>query len=276
MDAVREKLEKKAESIPSAQQDIVVYRNESELQNAKNDGMIYSLEQAKERISMLQSFIKDMMVQGVDYGIIPGTDKRCLFKSGAEKLCDIFGFSKRIEIISRIDNFEKGIFHYEVKAILISKRNGEIEAEGVGSCNNMERKFKSQDACSVANTILKMAKKRAFVDAVLSATRSSDLFTQDVEDGDELSGKSARKSKESSKPTGEDNKSGGDTQPVMASRKQISYIFTLFSQKNIPVERARSIMEEKYLVRETKALTQNQASEFIEYLKGHECQSQAG
>ena len=32
------------------------------------------------------------------------------------------------------------------------------------------------------HTMLKMAKKGTLVDAVLSATRSSDLFTQDMED----------------------------------------------------------------------------------------------
>ena len=32
------------------------------------------------------------------------------------------------------------------------------------------------------NTVLKMAKKRAFVDAVLTVTAASDIFTQDVED----------------------------------------------------------------------------------------------
>ena len=269
MDAIREKLEKKALSIPSDQHNIVVYTNEAELQSAKSSGMIYSLEQAKERIAMLQSFIRDMMVENVDYGIIPGTDKRCLFKSGAEKLCDIFGFSKRIDIVSRIENFEKGIFHYEVKAILINKRNGEIEAEGVGSCNNMERKFRNQDACSVANTVLKMAKKRAFVDAVLSATRSSDLFTQDVEDNDEPALKSTGKGKESSKTAADGKPEEDKTETIMASRKQISFIFTILSQKNIPVDLARNLMEEKYKVRETKALNQNQASEFITYLKDY-------
>jgi hypothetical protein len=268
MDAVREKLEMRALSIPSDQHNLVVYTNEAEQQKASGSGMIYSLEQAKERIAMLQSFIRDMMIENVDYGIIPGTDKRCLFKSGAEKLCDIFGFSKRIDIVSRIENFEKGIFHYEVKAILVSKRNGEVEAEGVGSCNNMERKFRNQDACSVANTVLKMAKKRAFVDAVLSATRSSDLFTQDLEDADEQIVKGTRKGKEPSKASaGKPDEAKAET--IMASRKQISFIFTILSQKNIPVDLARNLMEEKYKIRETKALTQNQASEFIEYLKNY-------
>ncbi|EPR42691.1 hypothetical protein dsx2_2608 [Desulfovibrio sp. X2] len=36
------------------------------------------------------------------------------------------------------------------------------------------------------NTVLKMAKKRAFVDAVLTATGASDIFTQDIEDMPEV------------------------------------------------------------------------------------------
>lgn len=40
----------------------------------------------------------------------------------------------------------------------------------------------NEDIYSQVNTILKMAKKRALVDAALSAGRLSDLFTQDIED----------------------------------------------------------------------------------------------
>jgi hypothetical protein len=36
------------------------------------------------------------------------------------------------------------------------------------------------------NTVLKMAKKRAHVDAILTATAASDIFTQDVEDMPEV------------------------------------------------------------------------------------------
>lgn len=38
------------------------------------------------------------------------------------------------------------------------------------------------DIADVYNTVLKMAKKRAHVDAVLTATAASDIFTQDIED----------------------------------------------------------------------------------------------
>jgi hypothetical protein len=271
MDSVRKKLEDKASVIDCDTGVIVEYRGGLEAPYQSNSDMAFSLEQARERISMLQNFIRDIMVEGVDYGSLPNTDKRCLFKSGAEKLCDIFGFSKKIEIISRVEDFEKGIFHYEVKAILINKRNDQVEAEGVGSCNNMEKKYKTQDAYSVVNTILKMAKKRAFVDAVLSATRSSDIFTQDVEDEGTFEGEKKRTSARASSKAEK-----GNEKIEMASKKQISYIFTLLSQHRIPVENARKAMITMYNVQESNQLNKNQASEFIEYLKGYNGQSQAG
>lgn len=80
-----------------------------------------------------------------------------------------------------MENWDKGIFCYEIKAVLINKRTGKIEAERLGSCNNREKKYASQDPFSIVYTILKMAKKRAIVDGVLSATRTSGIFSQDLE-----------------------------------------------------------------------------------------------
>ena len=51
----------------------------------------------------------------------------------------------------------------------------EIEEQKIGRVEN-------DDIYSQVNTILKMAKKRALVDAALSAGRLSDIFTQDIED----------------------------------------------------------------------------------------------
>jgi len=51
----------------------------------------------------------------------------------------------------------------------------EIEEQTIGRVEN-------DDIYSQVNTILKMAKKRALVDAALSAGRLSDIFTQDMED----------------------------------------------------------------------------------------------
>jgi hypothetical protein len=43
-------------------------------------------------------------------------------------------------------------------------------------------KMENPDPADNYNTVLKMAKKRAHVDAILTATAASDIFTQDVED----------------------------------------------------------------------------------------------
>lgn len=143
--------------------------------------MAINIQSARDRIVELQNFIKYMMVPNIDYGFVKGCPKPMLLKSGAEKLCDIYGFSKQIEITQRINDWDKGIFYFEIKAILINKKTGIIESEGVGCCTNKEKKFAGQDAFSVINSVLKMAKKRAIVDATLAATRSSGIFGQDLE-----------------------------------------------------------------------------------------------
>ena len=48
----------------------------------------------------------------------------------------------------------------------------------------METKYKKGDPYTLDNTVLKMAKKRALVDAALLVGSLSDVFTQDIEDMD--------------------------------------------------------------------------------------------
>jgi hypothetical protein len=144
-----------------------------------------SLEEANRRVEMLKQFVREHMVEGEDYGVIPGASpKPTLFKPGAEKLNAIFGLAPVVEVTERSEDWDAGFVAYEIKVTLINKRTGGVEAEGIGSCNSRERRYKNQDAANVANTLLKMAKKRALIDATLSATRASGMFTQDLEDMD--------------------------------------------------------------------------------------------
>jgi len=53
--------------------------------------------------------------------------------------------------------------------------DGEIENQNMG-------RIEHSDPADYYNTVLKMAKKRAQVDAILTATAASDIFTQDVEE----------------------------------------------------------------------------------------------
>ncbi|HEX8236597.1 MAG TPA: hypothetical protein VF600_11630 [Abditibacteriaceae bacterium] len=169
-------------------QDLVTTNPQSDSALAQMDvfpDFAITLDEARRRIKMLQEFVRDQMVDGEDYGVIPGTgSKPTLLKPGAEKLNAIFGLAPIVEITNRMEDWDAGFVAYEVKVTLLNKRTTNVEAEGVGACNSRERKYKNQDAANIANTILKMAKKRALIDATLSATRASGLFTQDLEDMD--------------------------------------------------------------------------------------------
>jgi hypothetical protein len=147
------------------------------------------LEEANARIRTFQQYVREHMTEGEDYGVIPGSTKPTLFKPGAEKLNAIFGYAPKVEITNRVEDWDKGFVSYEAKVSLVNKRSGFVEAEGLGSCNSRERRYARQDAAGIANTVLKMAKKRALIDATLSATRASGLFTQDLEDLDEFAGR---------------------------------------------------------------------------------------
>lgn len=233
---------------------------------------VISINEAKERIAMLQNFVKEMMILNVDYGLIPRCDKPSLFKSGAEKLCDIFGFSKHIEVINRLEDWENGLFHYEVKATLINKKTGFIEAEGIGSCNNRERKYKNQDSYSIINTILKMAKKRALIDSVLSATRSSGIFTQDMEDLDETPNSNITRVSERNRASNKNYNqskvnSNNKAQQKLINKSQQNMIFSIIAEKKLPIDEIKSLMIDRYKVSESKSLSDEQALDFINFLK---------
>ncbi|WP_333861566.1 hypothetical protein [Clostridium sp.] len=223
-----------------------------------------TLNDAKNRVELLQSFVKEMMIINIDYGFIPNCSKPSLFKSGAEKLCDIFGFSKKIEILNRVEDWEKALFHYEIKTILINKKTGLIEAEGIGSCNNRERKYKNQDGYSIVNNILKMAKKRAFIDAVLSATRSSGLFTQDMEDN-LLPLNNVNDDRNITKI--QNNNTNDSAETKYPQNKKYHYeLISIIKDNNILTSEIKELIKKRYKVSQIKQLSSPQICDFIKYL----------
>lgn len=73
-----------------------------------------------------------------------------------------------------------GLYRYVVQCRLIHREAGTVIGMGVGSCSTMENKY-IEAPRNYENTVLKMAKKRALVDAVLATFGLSDQFTQDEE-----------------------------------------------------------------------------------------------
>lgn len=266
---LREKLESKLQEKISQLDTHTVNENNQEIYvpdvqspvDLKTSEFALTISEAKSRVELLQSFIHEMMTINVDYGLIPGTPKPTLFKSGAEKLCSIYGFAISINITSRLEDFENKLFHYEAKATLTNKRTGTIEAEGIGSCNNKERKFINQDPFSIMNTILKMAKKRALIDAVLSATRTSGIFTQDLDDL--MQDTSVPDSKTKGTPKSE----SGTLSKV--TKGQMNEIVSIMESKKISIDTAKTMISERYHIKESKQLTKSQAQDFINHLKMH-------
>ncbi len=151
--------------------------------------MVLDLNEMEKRYKLLQEFINRLMKDGHDYGVIPGTgNKPTLLLPGAHKLNSIYGLSPIVEILEAVEDFEGGFLKYNIKVKLVDKRNGMVVAEGIGSCNTQERRYANairagkQTAADYANTCLKIAKKRALIDATLTATGTSGIFEQDFDD----------------------------------------------------------------------------------------------
>src|SRR5699024_10540705 len=141
------------------------------------------VQQSMNTIQQFQKVVQGSLVEGHDYGAsFFGASKPSLLKPGAEKILMLLGLSSEYEIIEKIQDYEEGFFAYTIRCILA--KGGQVITQGLGHCNSKEKKYTSdkQDVYMLGNTCLKMAKKRAQVDAALTVGSLSDIFTQDLED----------------------------------------------------------------------------------------------
>jgi len=141
---------------------------------------IESVQTTLAKINQFQAVVQNTLKAKTDFGIIPGTSKPTLLKPGAEKIHMLFGVTSEYELIERIQDYDKGFFAFTVRCLIF--KNGIKITEGVGHCNTKEKKYINQDPYTLANTCLKMAKKRAQIDATLTIASLSEVFTQDIED----------------------------------------------------------------------------------------------
>lgn len=134
------------------------------------------------KIAQFQQLVQNQLKQNHDYGIIPGTPKPTLLKPGAEKILMLMGLRSEFEIVDSTRDFEKGFFQYQVRCKLY--RGDILITEGLGAANTKESRYLKHDPYTIDNTVLKIAKKRALIDAVLLVASLSEVFTQDLEDID--------------------------------------------------------------------------------------------
>ena len=97
----------------------------------------------RERISQIQ---RAVMKQDVDYGVVPGTQKPTLLKPGAEILNKLAGFTPFFERERREgDGVSAPHIHYLIKCTLRDAA-GNLIAEGDGSTNSWEKKYRYRNA----------------------------------------------------------------------------------------------------------------------------------
>ena len=172
---------------------------------------------SKDQITAQKNLLKQVqeavMKKDVHYGVIPGTKKPTLYKAGAEAILTTFHIAAmpEVEDLSTPDCCR---YRVSVRGVLPS---GQVVGLGIGECSTDEEKYRWRRAvcdeefeitpedrrrikfstyqgkvnktkqvrtepADMANTALKMAKKRALIDLCLTATAASDVFEQDLED----------------------------------------------------------------------------------------------
>lgn len=218
-----------------------------------------TVEEAKLFDDEMNRFIDTVLVAGADFGVIPHCNKPTLLKSGAEKIMNYLGLIARTEIVNRVEDYNVGFFSYETKVFLIDY-NGVVKGEGVAIANTREGKYAKQNGFSVQNVVLKMAKKRAMVDAVLNCGNLSSRFTQDIED----------MNIEPEQTTGRDVEVLSQQKNKVdkpATKKQIEYLLKLMQQHNNTEESMNKYVKQTYGLDSFRSLSGIQCSEIIEKYK---------
>lgn len=173
-------------------------------------------------VNLIQQVMQSVMKKDTHYGVIPGCKLPSLYKAGSEVLLTTFRIAvvPEVEDLSTPDEIRyrvsaKGV--HQQTGIVIGvgvgecstnedkyKWRGAVCDEEYDATPENRRRIKYQkggyvngrydkyaivqkkqirtEPADLANTVLKMAKKRAQIDLTLTGTAASDIFTQDIED----------------------------------------------------------------------------------------------
>lgn len=108
--------------------------------------MAEALKEDTEQRVLLQAYVREHMKAGTDYGVIPGTNKPTLLKPGAEKLTDLFRCTPTFDLLEKVEDWDAGLFHYTFRVRITSRDAGTVLAEGFGSANSREGRYRWRNA----------------------------------------------------------------------------------------------------------------------------------
>jgi len=166
-----------------------------------------------ETIQQAEKLVTSVLQPDIDYGLHPGTSSMALKDTGGSTIANAFNCYPEHAILHLREDDE--VISYLVQAKLISRVSGKVVAVGVGACSTMESKYAyrwvedpaeygidksglkydkkkrkyripNPEAEDLGNTILKMASKRAEIDAAQSlpgvGSALKKLFNKDRKD----------------------------------------------------------------------------------------------
>jgi hypothetical protein len=312
----------------------------AEMSDAEFDARLSLLKKGQDRINAI---FGKLMRKGIDYDVIPGTEKPTLLQPGAETINNFLGLVPTFEVVFVLgDGVSTPVIRYRVFCKLhLGSEDGPVVGTGWGACNTHERRYRyrgsgrtcpkcgglgtvreskferggfycnrkdggcganfeaddqritnqqagqkeNPDPWDLENTILKQAEKRAMIGTTKRTSGTSDLFTQDLEEMEEMIAAGlAGAGVTDSVGTGQSDRTAGDQGRAQrpssggrsagssnsASRDQISAIFATGTRDlKWSADQVKAACKERHGV-EPKDLTKDDASKFINWLKSGE------
>ncbi len=148
-------------------------------------------------IALADALVEKVLEAGVDYGLHPGTQSQALKDPGANTIINAFNCYPKAEVLFREVSDTR--ISYVIDIALISREDGLAKSTGTGACTTQETRYGyrwvdnpepfgydraslkkrtrdgrttyrivNPDWSELENTILKMARKRAEVDAAMA------------------------------------------------------------------------------------------------------------
>jgi len=255
--------------------------------------------------SAIVQLMQHAMKEGQDYGTIPGTGKPTLFKPGSEKLMSLFHLAGEpiVEDLSTPD-----MMRFRVMVRITEVGSGRYLGSGLGEASSAEEKYqwrasvcdeefdetpkdrrrkkwrKSNNGAyavkqvrtnmeDAANTVLKMAKKRAQIDAVLTVTAASEVFAQDLEDevAIDIDGQPpANPRPQAAKPAAQQSHAPANGGGDIISQAQASRFYALYKQGGRTVDDAKAYLQATFGITDSRQMPKSGYEAACKWAQGEE------
>ena len=120
-----------------------------------------SVQELSQQLGFIKQVMKEVMVEGQDYGKIPGTgEKPSLLQPGAQKLLMTFRLQEEVQSEKVVDLPN---YHREVRYIVRVTSQSGMHWDGVGTCSTLESKYryrKGERLCPRCGVAAIAAKKK--------------------------------------------------------------------------------------------------------------------